>query len=84
MNKSTVIPAEYIDTLPLSPERKGALRDALPVNPEETFSQLHHQLAESAATQTRADDAPQQSVKARIEMSWPESIDKGDRFDQMR
>ncbi|ROR11354.1 glucans biosynthesis glucosyltransferase MdoH [Erwinia sp. JUb26] len=76
MNKSTVIPVEYIDALPLPPERQGELRG------EESFSQLHFTLAGEAPSEIRPDDAPQQSVKARVEMSWPDSVDEGRQFDQ--
>ncbi|QUG76329.1 glucans biosynthesis glucosyltransferase MdoH [Erwinia sp. E602] len=82
MNKSTVIPDQYIDALPLTAERKGALRDALPAGPQESFSQLHHQLAEDGPVETRADDAPQESVKARVQMSWPDSVADGAQFDK--
>ncbi len=71
MNKSTVIPDEYIDALPLSAERKGELRSALPTESDDAFGQLHHLLAEEGPVETRADDAPQESVKTRVEQSPP-------------
>ncbi|MDW8846644.1 glucans biosynthesis glucosyltransferase MdoH [Erwinia sp. MMLR14_017] len=81
MNKPTALPTDYIDALPLSPERKGALRETLPEQPEEAFVQLHHTLAQGAPAEARPDDAPLESVKSRIEMSWPDSLGNGEQFD---
>ncbi|MEN4929218.1 glucans biosynthesis glucosyltransferase MdoH [Erwinia billingiae] len=81
MNKPTVLPTDYIDALPLSAERKGALRESLPEQPEEAFSQLHQSLADGGPVECRPDDAPLESVKSRIEMSWPESVGEGKQFD---
>lgn len=81
MNKPTALPTDYIDALPLSPERKGALRETLPEQPEEAFVQLHHSLAEGAPVAERPDDVPLESVKSRIEMSWPDSLGNGEQFD---
>ena len=81
MNKPTALSTDYIDALPLSPERKGALRETLPEQPEEAFSQLHHSLADGGPVEARPDDAPLESVKSRIEMSWPDSVGEGEQFD---
>ncbi|WP_158783106.1 glucans biosynthesis glucosyltransferase MdoH [Pantoea sp. BAV 3049] len=82
MNKSTAIPTDYIDALPLSAERKRALRDTLPGQPDEAFGQLHQSLAEGGPVETRPDDVPLESVKSRIEMTWPDSVGKGEQFDK--
>ncbi|MBP2170911.1 membrane glycosyltransferase [Erwinia toletana] len=84
MNKSTVTPADYIDLLPLSAERKEALQHALPAagENEEVYSKLHHQLGGDGPVETRPDDAPLESVKARIEMAWPDSVAGGEQFDK--
>ncbi|MGB9096639.1 glucans biosynthesis glucosyltransferase MdoH [Erwinia sp.] len=81
MNKPTVLPTDYIDALPLSAERKGALRESLPEQPEEAFSKLHQSLADGGPVECRPDDAPLESVKTRIEMSWPDAIGEGEQFD---
>ena len=50
MNKSMLTPADYIDALPLTPERKAALSSSLPA-PEaggDVYSQLHQQLGGTA------------------------------------
>jgi len=76
MNKSTVVPTEYIDALPVPPARQGGLRD------EENFSQLHFELAGETPSEIRPDDVPLHSVQARVEMSWPDSVDEGRQFSQ--
>ncbi|MDU3077590.1 MAG: glucan biosynthesis glucosyltransferase H, partial [Mixta calida] len=84
MNKSMLTPADYIDALPLTPERKAALSSSLPA-PEaggDVYSQLHQQLGQDGPAEARPDDAPLTSVKARIEMSWPDSVDGGKQFGQ--
>lgn len=75
MNKTK---ADYINALPLSPARKEALQSALPES-DEALSQLHQTLGE-APTPERVDDAPLASVKSRIEMTWPDSVGKGEQF----
>ncbi|WP_338562813.1 glucans biosynthesis glucosyltransferase MdoH [Erwinia sp. E_sp_B04_7] len=81
MNKPTVIPTDYIDALPLPAERKGALRESLPAEPDRAFSQLHQSLADGGPVECRPDDAPLESVKSRIAMSWPDSVAEGEQFD---
>ncbi|MBV4366141.1 glucans biosynthesis glucosyltransferase MdoH [Erwinia phyllosphaerae] len=73
MNKSTQ--ADYIDALPLSAQRKEALLGSS----AEGLSQLHQTLSE-APVPDRVDDAPLASVKSRIEMTWPDSVGKGEQF----
>ncbi|MEI2265052.1 glucans biosynthesis glucosyltransferase MdoH [Erwinia sp. CGal63] len=75
MNKTK---ADYIDALPLPAQRKEALLNA---SPEEELSQLHLKLGDAQAAE-RADDTPLSSVKTRIEMTWPDSIGKGEQFDK--
>ncbi|WP_428945799.1 glucans biosynthesis glucosyltransferase MdoH [Pantoea sp. FN060301] len=83
MNKSTVITTEYLDALPLPPERKEALRAALPEEADDAFSQLHHTLADGGPVESRPDDAPLESVRARLEMSWPDSLgEEGQQLDK--
>lgn len=73
MNKSTQ--ADYIDALPLSAQRKEALLGSS----AEGLSQLHQTLSD-APVPDRVDDAPLASVKSRIEMTWPDSVGKGEQF----
>ncbi|EOS96643.1 glucans biosynthesis glucosyltransferase MdoH [Erwinia tracheiphila] len=81
MNKSTAIPTEYIDALPLSAGRKEALNTQLPAESENSFSQLHQSLSgEESPLSGRVDDAPMSSVKARVGMTWPDSIGEGKQF----
>ncbi len=80
MNKSTALPTEYIDALPLSAERKGALRETLPTQSDNAFSELHQSLSGTDSAVERPDDAPLESVKSRIEMTWPDSVGKGEQF----
>jgi len=76
MNKSTVIPSEYIDALEMPPARQEALRH------QKDFSQLHLDLAGEAQAESRPDDAPLHSVKSRVETAWSDSVDQGHQFDQ--
>ncbi|WP_439212967.1 glucans biosynthesis glucosyltransferase MdoH [Duffyella gerundensis] len=81
MNKSIVTPEEYIDALPLDAARKAQLVSELP-GPEEDhrYTKLHQQLGQDGPVETRPDDAPLNSVKSRIEMSWPDSLANGEQF----
>ena len=80
MNKTTALPTEYIDALPLSEPRKGALRETLPTQSDNAFSELHQSLSGKNSAVERPDDAPLESVKSRIEMTWPDSVGKGEQF----
>ncbi|WP_147196800.1 glucans biosynthesis glucosyltransferase MdoH [Pantoea sp. MBD-2R] len=80
MNKSTALPTEYIDALPLSEPRKGALRETLSTQSDNAFSELHQSLSGKDSAVERPDDAPLESVKSRIEMTWPDSVGKGEQF----
>ncbi|RWR01950.1 glucosyltransferase MdoH [[Pantoea] beijingensis] len=84
MNKSIVTPADYIDTLPLSVEDKAALQHALPAEDEqaEVYSELHHQLGQGGPVESRPDDAPLESVRSRIGMTWEDAIADGEQFDK--
>lgn len=82
MNKSTVTPSEYIDALPLSAEGKASLHNAQTSSQNEGFCPLHFKLADETPDDIRPDDVPQTSVKARVEMSWPDSLAEGQQFSQ--
>lgn len=82
MNKSTIKPEEYIDALPLSVGHKAKLVQPLSADqaPSTAFQSLHQQLGESELVEAHPEDAPLESVKARIEMSWPDSLNEGGQF----
>ncbi|HAI50389.1 MAG TPA: glucan biosynthesis glucosyltransferase H, partial [Enterobacteriaceae bacterium] len=68
MNKSN----PYIEALPLSAQAKAALAESA-----SDLSAVHHALGEPDFTVSREDDTPLESVKTRLEMSWPDSLADG-------
>lgn len=83
MNRSIPPSTEYIGLLSLSNGEKQTLEQvSIDTEAEQAdYSKLHRQLGAAASGDIRPDDAPMQSVKARVKMAWPDSLADDEQFD---
>ncbi|CAK9884652.1 MAG: Glucans biosynthesis glucosyltransferase H [Candidatus Erwinia impunctatus] len=78
MNNMTTIADDYIRELPMTDEQRSLLQDALPAQDEIAIGDIHRVLADNVPPGDTDDELPQDSVKARLKLGWPEALCKND------